>query len=125
MQRVLKSGPARWLIAVSTALALGGCYVGVWLDGASDRTVLEIRQQPQAQTVAVGQSARFEVGAVGSGPIVYQWRRNGANIAGATDSAYVTAPATLADDGSLFTVRVCDDFACLTSLPALLTVLPR
>jgi hypothetical protein len=125
MGTVPKPGAARWLIAGSSALVLSGCYVGVWFDGATDRTLLDIRQQPQAQTVVVGQSARFDVGAVGTGAIVYQWRRNGANIAGATDSTYLTPPTTLADDGSLFTVRVCDDFACLTSSPALLTVLPR
>ncbi|HET9694349.1 MAG TPA: PQQ-dependent sugar dehydrogenase, partial [Steroidobacteraceae bacterium] len=40
--------------------------------------------QPTSRTVAVGQSVTFKVGASGSAPLSYQWRRNGAWIAGAT-----------------------------------------
>ncbi len=113
------------MAALSSTLAVGGCYVAIGVDGLVVGTVLDIRQQPQAQTVLVGQSASFAVGVVGASPISYQWRRNGVDIAGASNFTYVTPPATLADDGTLFTVRVCNSFVCVNSSPALLTVLPR
>ena len=116
---------ARVLAAVPAALALGGCYVAVGFDGSIIGTALDIRQQPRSQTVLAGQSASFAVGVAGASPITYQWRKNGVDIAGADDFTYLTPPATLADNGSLYTVRVCNDVVCLTSSPALLTVLPR
>lgn len=116
---------ARALAATAAATILGGCYVAVGFDGDFFGTALDIRQQPQSQTVLVGQSATFAVGVAGTGPITYQWRRNGVDIGGAHDFTYVTPPTTLADSGSLYTVRVCNDIVCLTSSPAVLTVLPR
>ncbi len=112
-------------LAAAAALATAGCYVAIGFDGSIVGTALDIRQQPQAQTVLAGQSASFAVGVVGLSPISYQWRKNGADIAGANDLTYVTPPTTLADNGSLFNVRVCNDFVCVTSSPALLTVLPK
>lgn len=103
---------------------MSGCYVAIGFDGAVVGSVLDIRQQPQSQTVTVGQSASFAVGVVGTGPLTFQWRRNGVDIGGAASAAYVTPPAALMDNGSLFTVRVCNVAACVVSSPALLTVLP-
>ncbi len=40
--------------------------------------------QPVALTVNAGQSASFAVGVSGTGPLSFQWRRDGVNIAGAT-----------------------------------------
>jgi hypothetical protein len=118
-------GGLRMSLAAAAALATAGCYVAIGFDGSIVGTALDIRQQPQAQTVLVGQSASFAVGVVGVSPLSYQWRKNGTDIAGANDFTYITPPTTLADNGSLFTVRVCNDFVCVTSSPALLTVLPR
>lgn len=113
------------LAGLSLVAGLSGCYVAIGFDGSIIGTALDIRQQPQSQTVLVGQSASFAVGVAGASPITYQWRRNGVDIAGATNFTYITPPATLADSGSLYTVRVCNDVVCLTSSPALLTVLPQ
>ena len=46
-----------------------------------------ITSQPQNRTVDPGVSATFSVSASGSAPLSYQWRRNGANISGATGSS--------------------------------------
>jgi len=115
----------RVLVVLPAIFGLGGCYVAIGFDGSVIGTALDIRQSPQSQTVLVGQSASFAVGVAGASPITYQWRRNGVDIAGATSFTYVTPPTTLADSGSLFTVHVCNDIVCLSSSPALLTVLPR
>jgi len=70
----------------------------------------------------VGQTATFSVTATGSPPLQYQWRKNGANIPGATNSSYTT-PATVAtDNGSLFSVVVSNGGGSVTSRNAKLTV---
>ncbi len=55
-----------------------------------------ITTQPGNQTVTAGQTATFTVVATGTAPLAYQWRKNGANIAGATAASYTTPAATLA-----------------------------
>ena len=54
----------------------------------------------------------------------YQWKKNGANIQGATRSTYVTPPTTLADNGSLFAVVVSNSVGSVTSHNAQLVVRP-
>ena len=39
-----------------------------------------ITQHPSDQTVAEGETATFSVGASGTSPLSYQWRKNGSNI---------------------------------------------
>jgi uncharacterized repeat protein (TIGR01451 family) len=58
-----------------------------------------IATQPANQTVCPGQPAAFTVAATGAG-LTYQWRRNGANIAGATSATFTIASAAAADAGS-------------------------
>ncbi len=65
-----------------------------------------ITKQPANRHVAEGESARFAVTATGAPPVAYQWKRNGADIAGATSNIYNTPPAAPADDGTLFAVVV-------------------
>mgnify|MGYP001773232660 CR=1 FL=1 len=64
-------------------------------------TVLQppvITQQPQSQTVRVGQPVTFEVQAQGA-ELQYQWRKNGVAIAGATQSTYTIASVQPSDAG--------------------------
>lgn len=77
---------------------------------------------PAAATVAVGQTATFSVTASGSGPLSYQWRKNGSNIPGATGASYTTLPATAADNGARFSVTVSNAKGSVTSADAILTV---
>ncbi|MDP9226079.1 MAG: PQQ-dependent sugar dehydrogenase, partial [Actinomycetota bacterium] len=84
---------------------------------------LSITQQPQNQTTAIGGSATFSVSATGgTGPIKYQWQRNGASIAGATSSTYTLTNAQPGDSGARFRARVSDGTTSLTSRAATLTV---
>ncbi len=81
-----------------------------------------ITNQPKDATVALGQRAKFKVAASGEPPLLYQWAKNGTNIAGATQASYSTPPAVLADDGSLFTVTVSNVSGSVMSRAAKLTV---
>jgi len=66
----------------------------------------QILAGPQNVSINVGQSANFNVVATGSPNLQYQWRRNGANISGATSSSYVLSNAQTSDSGSTFDVVV-------------------
>jgi hypothetical protein len=69
---------------------------------ASLRVILppSISQQPVGISRSPGTSASFSVTADGTGPLRYQWRRNGANIPNATNSSYVINPVQVADGGN-------------------------
>jgi sugar lactone lactonase YvrE len=81
-----------------------------------------ITTQPANKTVTVGKTATFSVKATGTAPLSYQWRKNGANITGATSASYTTPPTTAADNGSLFSVVVSNSAGSVTSNNAMLTV---
>jgi hypothetical protein len=78
-----------------------GDYVAVVINNggsaasaAATLTVLipaNITQQPQDQNIRSGSNVTFSVTATSSTPISYQWRFNGANIAGATNNVYTIA----------------------------------
>ena len=81
-----------------------------------------ITSQPANRTVTAGQTAAFAVSAAGTAPLSYQWKKNGANIAGATSSGYTTPSTTTADNGAQFTVVVSNSAGSATSNAATLTV---
>jgi glucose/arabinose dehydrogenase len=79
--------------------------------------------QPANRTIAVGQSVTFKVGASGSAPLVYQWRRNGAAISGATGVSYTRSNVQLTDNGASFDVVVSNAYGRAVSDAAQLIVL--
>ncbi len=79
-----------------------------------------ITTQPQNQTVAVGGTARFAVEATGTAPLSYQWRKDGANVAG-TDATLTISNVQPGNAGN-YTVVVSNGGGSATSLPATLTV---
>jgi hypothetical protein len=81
-----------------------------------------ITTQPANQSVQAGQSATFSVVATGTAPLSYQWRRNGAAIAGATSATYHTPATSSADNGAVYSVVVSNAAGSLTSGNATLTV---
>jgi ASPM-SPD-2-Hydin domain-containing protein/centrosomal CEP192-like protein/Ig-like domain-containing protein/immunoglobulin I-set domain protein len=81
-----------------------------------------ITTQPANQTVTAGQTATFTVAAGGTAPLSYQWKKNGANITGATAASYLTPATTTADSGSTFAVAVTNTAGTVTSAAATLTV---
>ena len=81
-----------------------------------------IRSQPANQSVVAGGSATFTVSATGTGPLRYQWKKNGSNISGATNSSYTTPATVIGDNNAVFTVVVTNGLGTATSNSAALTV---
>lgn len=76
--------------------------------------------QPQSRTVTNGDSVSFSTVATGSP--TYQWRKNGANLSGATTATYSITATTTNDAGS-YTVVASNAGGSVTSMVTTLTVL--
>jgi hypothetical protein len=82
-----------------------------------------ITAQPQNQTVNAPAPATFTVTATGTPAPTFQWRKNGADLPGATRPSYTTPATTPADNGEEFTVVVSNGVGNpVISDPAILTV---
>ena len=81
-----------------------------------------ISVQPANQRAGIGQTAKFSVSASGSGTLMYQWQRNGANIAGATSPDLTLTNVQSGDSGAQFRVMVSNGSGTVTSNAATLTV---
>ncbi len=80
-----------------------------------------ITNQPLTQTVGLGANVTFNVAATGTAPLTYQWRFNGANIAGATGNSYLKSNVQLTNAGS-YSVVVSNAVGTAASANAVLTV---
>src|SRR5579863_1953739 len=80
--------------------------------------------QPQSTSVSAGSSATFTVVAQGTQPLIYQWLRNGAPLAGATSAAYTLSPALLQDNSGTYSVIISNSAGRITSQTAVLDVTP-
>jgi len=85
-------------------------------------TAPTVTSQPTNLTVAVGGKATFYVSASGPTPLSYQWRFNGANIAGATGSAISLSSVQTNQAGS-YSVLVSNYGGSVASSAATLRVL--
>ena len=76
-----------------------------------------ISTQPAGLTVSAGSAATFTVAATGTAPLSYQWKRNGADIAGATAASYTLPAALLSDTRSKWSVAVTNSAGTVASVP--------
>ncbi|MGA2684643.1 MAG: lamin tail domain-containing protein, partial [Verrucomicrobiota bacterium] len=87
-----------------------------------------ITTQPTNTIVTEEQPASFNVGYIGRHPVAFQWYRNGASLAGATNSTYVLASPVPTDSGAVFYVAltntVTNTLFSVISSNAVLTVFP-
>lgn len=111
-----------------------GTYAVVVTDAtgsAAASTVLTVRPaggpaitvQPRAQVLEAGQTALFNYTATGSFPRTHQWRKDGAEIPGAT-SATLVIPGVNAGDAGAYAVEVRNALGTAVSAAAALTVNP-
>ena len=81
-----------------------------------------ITGQPTGQTVNLGQAGTFSVAASGTGPLTYQWTKNGTPVSGATAATYTTPVTVASDNGSKFVATVSNAAGVATSNAATLSV---
>jgi hypothetical protein len=90
----------------------------------SGRLQLAITLQPTDSSSLAGQTNKFQVVAVGTGTIRYQWRKDGTNLLNATNSILSVTNSQPVNEG-LYTCLVSDDVDSLLSNPARLTIITR
>ncbi len=92
----------------------------------SGRLQLLILLQPVDRSSLAGQTNNFQVAAVGTGSIRYQWRKDGVNVTGyvATNATLSVTNSQLINQGA-YTCLISDDIDSLLSNPATLTIIAR
>ncbi|MSU58533.1 MAG: hypothetical protein EXS35_10205 [Pedosphaera sp.] len=80
-----------------------------------------ITNQPSGKAVIQGANATFTVGVTGATPLSYQWRLEGTNIAGATQSSYTRSNAQPNHEGD-YSVVITNVAGTATSVDAFLVV---
>ena len=80
-----------------------------------------ITSQPSNQTVLEGQNTTFAIAATGTAPLNFQWRFQGANLAGENSPSLILNPVTTANAGN-YDVVVSNVLGVVTSQVASLTV---
>jgi len=103
----------------TNVLSLSG---GFLRDTASD-TLPSVTTQPVSQNKLETESVTLTVNASGAGPLYYQWRKDGVDIAGAT-TATLSFPALLATDSGSYSVGVTNHIESTLSSVATLLVTP-
>ena len=81
-----------------------------------------ITASPSGTNANLGETVGFTASAFGTGPLIYQWRKNGANLASETNSSLLFTNIQAADAGSYFDAVVTNAFGNATSSTAVLTV---
>ena len=114
------------ILALSLTLAAcgGGGSSNTGGGGTGQVEKPAISAQPANQSVVAGQVATFTVTATGGAPLAYQWKKNGADISGATSNTYTTPATSDADIGAVlaYSVVVSNTAGSATSTDAKLTV---
>ncbi|HUI91629.1 MAG TPA: immunoglobulin domain-containing protein [Chitinivibrionales bacterium] len=116
----------------SVQLADSGYYSVTVTNGfgrdSSAAAVLRVGQKPNITTdplsvaVVQGNPAMFTATVSGSAPITFQWQRNRADIAGATNLYYIITSAQTSDSGAAFRLIATNPFGKDTSAEAVLYV---
>ena len=98
-------------------------FDNIYHDTNTDPVLPSIITHPADQSVTPGQAATFSVVAAGTTPLVYQWRKDGVEISGATGSTFTTPAATTDDDGTVFDCVVTNGVGSVLSNVATLSIM--
>jgi hypothetical protein len=96
---------------------------GLWLDDFAASTAPVITAQPRSQSVVAGGNVTLSVSATGSGPLMYQWFRDGVAVNGATAASLTLTSLTPTQAGA-YHVEVSDAGGMTISDGVLVFVLP-
>ena len=96
-----------------------------WIDAANAvGFVPGILFNPSNLTLDPGHDATFSVVATGAPALIYQWRRNGADLPGETGSSLTLKSVMTGDDGALLLCVVSNAYGAVASKAAKLSVNP-
>jgi len=96
--------------------------IGAYQSAAAPTRAPNIDVQPEPfQTLEIDDPAEISVTADGTPPLLYQWKKNGHNISGATSSEFEIAH-TVKSDQATYTVVVSNDYGSVTSDDAILII---
>ncbi|MGC4071082.1 MAG: immunoglobulin domain-containing protein [Nibricoccus sp.] len=109
------------VIVTNSVSSVTSNAVTLTVNSAPAVTAPAITTQPSSLTLAAGNSATFTVAASGTAPFTFQWKKDGADISGATSASYNIASITAGDAGS-YTVTVTNSAGTATSNAATLTI---
>jgi hypothetical protein len=125
------------ILEVETHQAVGSAnemVFGLSLTAAAQFSVLNVNPAlPTDQSVIAGQSLTLTSDVIGSGPLNYQWLKNGAELGGATNAS-LTFSTVLTNDAGSYTLRTSNALSTnltrtanitVTSTPVLLTDLAQ
>lgn len=101
------------------AIAAGGTYAMALSEGGAPQITSPLLDR----TVARGFPVYFRTTAVGAWPLSFQWKLNGVEIPGATNSILALDNATMADEG-WYSVAVRNAYGVVESESAFLQVMP-
>jgi uncharacterized repeat protein (TIGR01451 family) len=83
---------------------------------------VNILSHPRNQTVPAGTDVTLDIGVTGSRPLTFEWRFNSTVLPNETGPQLNLKSVTRAAAGE-YRVKVCNEFGCLTSDPAVLSVI--
>lgn len=111
------SGATSSLFSIASAITSNtGNYYAVVRNSSSSATSntvslsvtafqrVSITQQPVSKSLTVGGATSFAVTATGTGPLSYQWYKNGVAISGATSSSLALSSVTTSSSGNYYVV---------------------
>lgn len=81
-----------------------------------------ITVEPVGYNLYETETLTLSITAVGSGPITYQWQKDGGDIGGETNSALTTIPSALATDSGSYTCAVTNGLGSVLSAVAVINV---
>ncbi len=81
-----------------------------------------ILMQPESVTVQEGESAIFNVNAIGDNPLSYQWYRDNGILSGETNNTLMIEQAGENDDGAIFHCEIANSLGSEVSNDVVLTV---
>ncbi|HEY9172179.1 MAG TPA: immunoglobulin domain-containing protein [Verrucomicrobiae bacterium] len=118
VSNLLRTDAASYSVIVSNTF-------GSVTSAVASLTVLDpaILSQPADQAASPGGSAQFTVTAVGTPQLRYQWRKNDADLVGATASSLALSNLQFSDAASAYSVVVTNPVGGATSSVAFLTML--
>lgn len=127
------AGAGTATLTIANVLAAdAGAYdvvVGNAMGNATSRVALltvvdpAIRMHPAGQNAVPGANVELRVEAVGTAPLTYQWRKDGQELAGATDAVLELAAASTGTEGD-YDVVVGGPSGCTTSAVARVRLRP-